>query len=98
MLYTFNGDAHFHHIAIFGCNCLFFVGELVSWLTSLLLRLPIKQQLAETHSTTKLGRGTATQSTAEASDLETTFSSKTCQEPTEFKSSEVSPWLRVKGD
>jgi hypothetical protein len=72
--------------------------EIVSWLTLLLLRLPVKQQLAETHSTTKLGRGTATQSTAEASDSETTFSSKTCQEPTESKSSEVSPWLCVKGD
>jgi hypothetical protein len=67
--------------------------EIISWLTSLLLRLPVKQQLAETHSTTKLGRGTA-----EASDSETTFSSKTCQEPTELKSSEVSPWLCVKGN
>ena len=57
--------------------------EIVSWLTSLLLRLPVKQQLAETHSTTKLGRGTATQSTAEASDSETTCSSKKCQEPTD---------------
>ena len=33
--------------------------KIVSWLTSLLLRLPAKQQLVETHSTTKLGRGTA---------------------------------------
>ena len=72
--------------------------EIVSWLTSLLLRLPVKQQLAETHSTTKLGRGTATQSTAEALDSETTCFSKTCQKPTELKSSEVSPWLCVKGD
>jgi hypothetical protein len=69
--------------------------EIVSWLTLLLLRLPVKQQLAETHLTTKLGRGIATQSTAKASDSETTFSSKTCQEPAELKSSEVSP---VKGD
>jgi hypothetical protein len=43
MLYTFNGDAHFHHIAIFGCNCLFFVGELVSWLTLLLLHTASRQ-------------------------------------------------------
>jgi hypothetical protein len=72
--------------------------KIVSWLTSLLLRLPVKQQLAYTHSTMKLGRGTATQSTAEASDSETTFSSKTCQEPTVLKSSEVSPWLCIKGN
>ena len=72
--------------------------EIVSWLTSLLLRLPAKQQLAETHSATKLGRGTATQSIAEASDLATTFSSKTYPKPTESKSSELSPWLCVKGD
>jgi len=72
--------------------------EIVSWLTSLLLWLPAKQQLAETHSTTKLGRGTATQSTANPSDSETTFSSKTCPEPTESKSSEVSPWLCIKDD
>ena len=57
--------------------------EIVSWLTLLLLQLPVKQQLAETHSTTKLGHGTDTQSTAEASDSETTCSSKKCQEPTD---------------
>jgi len=70
--------------------------KIVSWLTLLLLRLPAKQQLVETHLTTKLGRGTATQSTANPSDSETTFSSKTCPEPTESKSSEVSPWLCAK--
>jgi hypothetical protein len=58
--------------------------EIISWLTSLLLRLPAKQQLGET------------QSTANPSDSETTFSSKTCPEPTESKSLEVSPWLCVK--
>ena len=72
--------------------------EIVSWLTSLLLRLPAKQQLMETHSTTKLGRGTATQSTANPSDSETTFSSKTCPKPTKSKSLEVLPWLCVKGN
>jgi len=72
--------------------------EIVSWLTSLLLRLPAKQQLVETQPTMKLGRGTATQNTANPSDLETTFSSKTCPEPTKSKSSEVLPWLCVKGN
>ncbi len=52
----------------------------------------------ETHSSTKLGRGTASQSTANPSDSETTFSSKTCPKPTESKSFEVLPWLCVKGD
>jgi len=74
------------------------LNKIVSWLTLLLLRLPVKQQLAETHSTMKLGRGTATQSTTETSDSETTFSLKTCQEPTELKSLEVLPWLCIKGD
>jgi len=59
--------------------------EIVSWLTSLLLRLPAKQQLVETHSTTKLRLGTTTQSTANPSDSETTFSSKTCPEPTAYR-------------
>ena len=36
------------------------------------------------------------QSTANPSDSETTFSLKTCPEPTESKSSEVSPWLCIK--
>jgi hypothetical protein len=72
--------------------------KIVSWLILLLLRLPAKQQLVETHLTTKLGRGTTTQNTANPSDSETTFSSKTCPEPTKSKSSEVSPWLYVKGD
>jgi hypothetical protein len=52
--------------------------KIVSWLTSLLLQLPIKQQLVATHLTTNLGRGIATPSTAKASDLETTSFSKTC--------------------
>ena len=60
--------------------------EIISWLTLLLLWLPAKQQLVETRLTTKLGRGTATQSTANPSDSETTFSSKTCPKPTESKS------------
>jgi hypothetical protein len=71
--------------------------KIVSWLTLLLLWLPAKQQLVETHSTTKLRRGTASQSTANQSDSETTFSSKTCPKPTKSKSSEVS-WLCIKDD
>ena len=70
--------------------------KIVSWLTLLLLWLPAKQQLVETHSTTKLGRGTTTQSTANPSDSETTFSSKKCPKPTELNSLEVLPWLCVK--
>jgi hypothetical protein len=54
--------------------------KIASWLTSLLLRLPVKQQLVETHSTTKLGHGTDAQSTAIELDSATTFSSKECPE------------------
>jgi hypothetical protein len=72
--------------------------KIISWLTSLLLRLPAKQQLMETHSTTNLGHGIVTSSTAKASDLETTSSSKTCAKLTELKLSEVLPWLCVKGN
>jgi hypothetical protein len=72
--------------------------EIISWLTSLLLWLPVKQQLVETHSTTNLGCGIVTPSTAKASDSETTSSSKTCAELTESKSSEVLLWLCVKGN
>jgi hypothetical protein len=54
--------------------------KITSWLTSLLLRRPVKQHLAETHSTMKLRRGTAAQSTAAASDSETTSSLRTCLE------------------
>jgi len=72
--------------------------KIASWLTLLLLPLPVKQQLVETHSTTKLGCGIATQSTAAASDSETISSSRTCPKHTESKSSEVSPWLYIKDD
>ncbi len=71
--------------------------KIVSWLTSLLLRLPIKQQLVETH-TTNLGRGIATPSTAKALDSNTTSSLKTCAKLTESTSSEVLPWLCIKGN
>ena len=69
-----------------------------SWLTLLLLPLPVKQHLVKTHLTTKLGRGIATQSTATASDSETTSSSRTCPKHTESKSSEVLLWLYIKDD
>ena len=42
--------------------------KIATWLTLLLLQLPVKHQLVETHLTMRLGRGTATQGTAEASD------------------------------
>ena len=63
--------------------------EILSWLTLLLLRLPVKQQLVDTHSTMKLGRGIVTPSTAP---------SKTCPKLTESKLLEVLQWLCVKGN
>jgi hypothetical protein len=48
--------------------------EITSWLTLLLLRLPVKQQLMEAHSRKKLGRGEDTPSTASLAVSETTSS------------------------
>jgi hypothetical protein len=43
--------------------------KITSWLTSLLLWLPVKPQMVETHKRTKLGHGIATSNTATALDL-----------------------------
>ncbi len=59
--------------------------EITLWLTLLLLRLPVKQQLEEEHLRTKLGRGKGTQSTAAGLDLDTTPSSRGCQDSTRSK-------------
>jgi hypothetical protein len=72
--------------------------EITSWLTSLLLWLPVKQQLEEEHSRTKLGRGNGTQSTATTSDSDTTPSSTGCQDSTRSKLWAHSPWLFAKGN
>ncbi len=54
------------------------LNKITSWLTLLLFWLPVKQQLEEEHSRTKLGCGSSTQSTATLLALDTTHSSTGC--------------------
>jgi hypothetical protein len=70
--------------------------KIISWLTLLLRGLPAKQQLVETHLTTKLRHGIGTPSTATASDLVTILSRKECPKLTRSKFLEVLTWLFVK--
>ncbi len=70
--------------------------EITSWLTSLLQRLPVKQQLVEKHTRTKLGRGTATHDGASLSASETTLSSTDSPDNIESRSWAPLPWLSVK--
>ena len=49
--------------------------EIVSWMTSLLLTLPVKEQFREVHTPTKRERGDVGPTTANPSVLPTTFSS-----------------------
>ena len=73
--------------------------EISSWLTSLLLRLPVKEQLQERHTKTILGRGSVGNSIAAQSELKkTTASSMTSLEEKEFGSWEPLPWLSMKDD
>jgi hypothetical protein len=48
--------------------------EISSWLTALLLKLPVQEQLQGTHTRTTLGHGTVSPSTSEASESATTSS------------------------
>jgi len=63
------------------------------WLTSSLLKLPVKEQLREAHTTTDLGRGNASASTSTPSASPTTLSSTRSPVPNETRSSDALPWL-----
>ena len=66
--------------------------EIVSWLTSLLQKLPVKEQLHEAHTRSKLARGRGGPSTAPP--LASTTSSLTdSHEDSASSSWEPSPWL-----
>ncbi len=68
--------------------------ETASWLTLLLLKLPVKGQYREVHMRTKLGRGEDGGRTASPSGLTIfTLSLIDCSEST---SSELLPWLKGK--
>jgi hypothetical protein len=72
--------------------------KITSWLTFLLLWMPVKPQLVEAHTRTTLGCGIATLNTATALDSEATTSSTECTDNTELKSWELLPWLCIKGN
>ena len=72
--------------------------EIVSYLTSVLLKLPVKTQLQEKHMRTKLGRGLDGSSIANQSASKKTSTLTNLQDSTELDSWEPLPWLCVKGD
>ena len=72
--------------------------EIDSWLTSVLQRLPVKEQLRSKHTRTKIGRGGGGSSGPSQLDSNMTFSSMDSNEPRESNSWVPSPWLSVKDD
>ena len=69
--------------------------EIVSWLTSLLQKLPVKEQLRERHTRTKLGHDAGGMSGPNPSVSTTTSCSSTSPSTKESSSSELLPWLCV---
>ena len=66
------------------------------WLTALLLKLPVQEQLQEAHTRTTLGPGTVSPSTLEALELATMPSLTPLLKLDETRSLEPSPWLSGK--
>jgi hypothetical protein len=71
--------------------------QIASWLTSLLLKLPVKKQLQERPTTSKLGRGEDGSCTLSRSDATTPFSMDSTK-PAKLNSWEPLPWLCERGD
>ena len=71
--------------------------EIVSWLTSLLQKLPVKTRPREKHKRTNSGRWNDGRSIASPLDATIPFSSL-CPEGTKSNSSEPLPWLCEKDD
>jgi hypothetical protein len=72
--------------------------EIVSWMTSLLLTLPVKEQFKEAHTPTKLALGDDGQTTASQSDSEQTPSCPASNDNNERRSSEPSQAPYAKDD
>ena len=72
--------------------------EIVSWMTSLLLTLPVKPQFAEVHTTTKIGLGDVGYHTAHRSVLQTTSTSPASTNNNKPKSSVPSAMPSEKDD
>ena len=71
--------------------------EIVSFLTSILQKLPVKTQFKERHTRTKIGRGPDGLNTVNPSVLKTTSTLTTFQDIKETNSWGLLPWLCVKG-
>ena len=72
--------------------------EISSWLISLLQKLPVKEQLREKHTRTKLGRGGDGKLTAIPLESSKTSSLTISRNPKGSNSWEPSPWLCVEDD
>ena len=70
--------------------------EISSWLISLLKRLPVKKQLQEVHTRSKLGRGTDGKNIVPPLASPMTSSSTPSPADNESSSSALSPWLCVR--
>ena len=72
--------------------------EIVSWLISLLQKLPVKEQLREAHTRSKLGRGVDGQPGQNQSELLMMSSLTDSHRPSAPDCLEVSPWLYATED
>ena len=72
--------------------------KISSWLTSLLWKLPVKEQLREAHTRTKLDPGDISPSILTPSDSATICTSSPSHETNGTRSSEPLPWLSTKDD
>ena len=70
--------------------------KIPSWLTALLLKLPVSEQLCKAHTRSKLGCGIAGMSTCSQSESETTSSLRTSHKNSNTQSLEPLPWLSEK--
>jgi hypothetical protein len=70
--------------------------KISSWLTALLQRLPVKEQLQEAHTRTMLGCGTNSPSTLEPLALAKTSSMTPLQDSNKTRSLVPLPWLSLK--
>ena len=72
--------------------------KITSWLTALLLKLPVNERYNEAHTRSKIGRGDDGRSTWNQSESRATTSSRTSPENNDTRSSERLPWLSEKQD
>jgi hypothetical protein len=70
--------------------------KITLWMTSLLLWLPMKQQLVKKQTRTKLGRGINTPNGVNNADLAITYSSMDSPDSIKSRSWALLPWLSVK--